>query len=113
MAWFKVDDKLHKHKKARLAGCEAMGLWALAGSWVAAELTDGFVPESVCGQWSPRFKALAAKLVKAGLWMVHEKDGEKGWLFHDWHEYQPTAAKVRQNRTEAAARMRQLRMVGS
>lgn len=109
MPWFKVDDKLHGHRKGRLATAPAMGLWVLAGSWCAAELQDGFVPASVCAQWSPQYRKLAALLVAAGLWSVHRKNGEDGWLFHDWTEYQPTSAKVRQDRSEAKARMALLR----
>jgi hypothetical protein len=111
MPWFKVDDKLHNHRKARLAGVAAMGLWALSGSWVAANLTDGFVPESVCPQWASNYRKLGASLVAAGLWSVAEKDGEKGWQFHDWNDFQPSAAKVRKDRREAVERMQRLRVV--
>ena len=46
MSWFKIDDKLHSHKKvARLHGIAPMGLWALAGSWSSSQETDGFIPE--------------------------------------------------------------------
>lgn len=109
MAWLKVDDQLHGHKKARRSGVAAMGLWVLAGSWCAAELSDGFVPASVCAQWSPQYRKLAATLVTERLWAPHVKEGEDGWLFHDWAEYQPSAANVRKARTEAQDRMRKLR----
>lgn len=109
MTWFKVDDQLHKHKKGRVAGVAAMGLWTLAGSWCAAELSDGFVPAMVCAQWSPAYKKLARSLVSSGLWSEFEKDGEDGWLFHDWSEYQPSSARVRQDRREARQRMALLR----
>lgn len=105
MPWFKVDDKLHGHKKARRSGAAAMGLWVLAGSWAAAELSDGFVPASVCAQWASNYRKLAALLVAAGLWSEFVKEGEPGWLFHDWTEYQPSAAKVRHDRREAKKRM--------
>lgn len=111
MAWFKVDDKLHRNAKPRKAGCEAMGLWVLAGSWAAHELSDGFIPETVCAQWSPRYKKLGAALVAAGLWECGEKGGETGWFFHDWLAFQPSAAKVRKDRAEAKQRMRGLRAV--
>ena len=109
MPWFKVDDKLHDHEKARKAGVQAMGLWALAGSWCADNLKDGFVPEGVPIRWARNYRALAALLVKAGLWSEAVKDGEKGWLFHDWLKYQPSAAKVRKERAEAADRMAAIR----
>jgi hypothetical protein len=96
MTWLKVDDKLHDHRKARKAGTAAMGLWVLAGSWCAANPTDGFVPEAIVVRWST--KAMAGRLVDAQLWHPAEQDGEAGWQFHDWHEYQPSAADVARNR---------------
>jgi hypothetical protein len=91
MTWFKVDDKLHDHRKARAAGAAAMGVWVLAGSWAADNLTDGFVPASLLGRWGrPRD---ATRLVEVGLWHADEQDGEKGWRFHEWHERQPSRAQ--------------------
>ena len=112
MPWFKVDDDLHDSKKPRVAGTAAMGLWVLAGSWCMDNLTDGFVPATVPVRWSPQWKKLAASLVTAGLWIERVKDGEPGWVFHDWDKYQPSAAKVKKERKEARERMAALRAVG-
>lgn len=90
MPWFKVDDKLHDHRKARKAGKAAMGVWVLAGSWSMDNLTDGFVPDDVLTRWGTR--ADAGRLVAAGLWYVDEHAGERGWRFHDWATFQPSAA---------------------
>lgn len=111
MPWFKVDDALHDDKKSRVAGIPAMGLWVLAGSWCMDNLTDGFVPASVPVRWAANYRRLAAALVAAGLWHEHVKDGESGWLFHDWDKYQPSAAKVKKERKEARERMAALRAV--
>lgn len=100
MPWFKCDDKLHDHRKTRIAGKSAMGLWVIAGTWSADQLTDGFIPESVMLRWGTRSDA--AKLVKAGLWFADELDGEQGWRFHDWDDYQPT--KARREATSEARR---------
>mgnify|MGYP003619309605 CR=1 FL=1 len=43
--WFKVDDTLHSHPKARRAGLTAVGLWAMSGSYCMSYKTDGFIPE--------------------------------------------------------------------
>jgi len=91
MVWFKVDDKLHDHRKARAAGKSAMGVWVLAGSWSGDNLTDGFIPESVLSRWGT--KADANRLVAVGLWEPAEQDGERGWRFHAWGEFQPTRAE--------------------
>lgn len=109
MPWFKVDDKLHDHRKARAAGCAAMGLWTLAGSWAADNVTDGFVPESVCTRWDASFRKLAGRLVTAGLWEVGELDGEPGWWFHDWKDEQPSRAEVLAKRAAARDRMAKAR----
>lgn len=91
MVWFKVDDKLHDHPKARKAGPTAMGVWLLAGSWSADNLTDGFIPAAILPRWGrPRD---ATRLVEVGLWHADEQDGEKGWRFHEWAERQPTRAQ--------------------
>lgn len=89
MPWFKVDNKLHDHRKARKAGKAAMGVWALAGSWCMASETDGFVPENVLTRWGN--KKDAERLVDAGFWVPAEHEGEEGWRFHDWLNYQPDA----------------------
>ena len=91
MPWFKVDDKLHDHRKARAAGPAAMGLWVLAGSWSADNLTDGFIPSALLPRWGRQREA--NRLVEVGLWHTDEQDGEKGWRFHEWDERQPTRAQ--------------------
>lgn len=89
--WFKVDDKLHDHRKARSAGATAMGVWVLAGSWSADNLTDGFIPATILPRWGrPRD---AKRLVDVGLWHADEQDGERGWRFHEWTERQPSRAQ--------------------
>jgi len=90
MTWFKVDDKLHDHRKVRKAGKAAMGVWVLAGSWSMDNETDGFIPADVLSRWGSR--ADAATLVAVGLWDHEEFHGEQGWRFHDWSRFQPSAA---------------------
>ena len=89
MSWFKVDDKLHDHRKVRQAGKSAMGVWVLAGSWCMSAETDGFVPESILTRWGTRKDA--ERLVDVGFWDIAEQKGESGWQFHDWLTYQPDA----------------------
>lgn len=93
MTWFKVDDKLHSHKKTARAG-EAIALWVVAGSWCADQLTDGFVPDYIAARLLPNGCEMADQLVKAGLWSEDEHDGDEGWRFNDWTDYQPTRDDV-------------------
>lgn len=87
MPWFKVDDKLHDHKKARKARKAAMGVWVLAGSWSGGNLTDGFIPDDVATRWGTSHDFAA--LVSAELWEVASKGSENGWQFVNWDEFQP------------------------
>lgn len=90
MTWFKVDDKLHDHRKSRKAGKSAMGVWVLAGSWSMDNETNGFIPDDVLNRWGS--SADAARLVAAGFWNPEVFEGEPGWRFHDWAHFQPSAA---------------------
>lgn len=108
MPWFKVDDTLHSHPKSRKAGLEAMGLWSVSGSYCMAYKTDGFVPEWFVTGWRNGRK-LADVLVKAGKWEIGEKDGEAGWFFHDWLDYQPSSDEIEKDRENARDRQRKRR----
>ena len=120
MAWFKSDDQLHSHPKARKAQLEAMGLWAVAGPYSSGYKLDGFVPVHYVTSW-PKGKALAGRLVTAGLWHVNEpglgcscipEDAdltEPGWRFHDFLDYNPTADEVERERKAARIRQQRLR----
>lgn len=110
MTWMKVDDRLHAHPKPRRAGLAAMGLWVLAGSWVADSLSDGFLPTQQPWAWAgPDAPDLAQRLVDAGLWLPTEQAGEAGWLFHDWPDFQPTKADVMARRVVEREKKRRQR----
>lgn len=96
ITWFKVDDKLHDHRKARAAGASAMGVWLLAGSWSADNLTDGFLPSAILQRFGRQRDA--KRLVEVGLWFADEQDGEPGWRFHSWDEFQPTREDTEKRR---------------
>lgn len=99
MPWFKVDDKLHGHKKVAKAGIPAMGLWCVAGSWCADHLSDGFVPNYIVARLAGSDgDDLAARLVAVEMWQTGNHDGDEGWWFKDWDEYQPTREDVVERR---------------
>jgi hypothetical protein len=108
MPWFKVDDGLHSSRKVlsipRSMRLQAVGLWTLAGSWCAKELTDGHFPDYMVEEWggSPE---LVEALVKSGLW----ESQSQGFDFHNWGEYQPTKEEVEGARTAEAERKRKWR----
>ncbi|MER6171328.1 hypothetical protein [Streptosporangium sp. NPDC001681] len=105
MPWFKVDDAFHSHLKVMPTKAAALGLWVVAGSWSSANLTEGFIPDAVLPRLMPGAKRLAKDLVTSGLW----ERTDKGFTFHDWADYNPTAEEVREDREAARERMRKLR----
>lgn len=105
MPWFKVDDSFHSHPKVMATEAAALGLWVIAGSWCSSNLTDGFVPDHVLPRLLPGSAKLAKKLIAAGLWVR----AERGYLFHDWQCFNPTAEQVRADRASTAERQRRFR----
>lgn len=111
MPYFAVDDAFHSHPKALAlrAGAyenDALALWAKAGSWCAAGLTDGHIPKYVVESLL-RKNALkaAAELVRVKLW--HET--ADGWVFHQWEDHQQSSEEVKAKRSSARERMREVR----
>ena len=108
MTWFKVDDKAHANTKIRKVLAEepaALALWLVAGSWVADELNDGFVPDTQLPWLMPAgADVLAQKLVTARLW----RRVRGGYKFHEWHadgdgtKRNPTRKEVLQERQKKA-----------
>jgi hypothetical protein len=108
MAWAKLDDRFHGHPKIRVAWRRepvAIGLHALALSWVAQYDEDGRVsPEFVADQLpdeDERTSAVSA-LVESGLW---EPNGY-GWMIHDYLDYNPSREQIVQRRAADSARKR-------
>lgn len=113
MTWFRTDDGFWRHRKVRKLGRQrvtvmaqvgAAGLWLLAGTWASDEnnTTDGFIPREQVEDWDPKLQ-LAERLVAAGLWHPAEHDGEVGYRYHDWPDYQPTADEIAERRAKRAA----------
>jgi hypothetical protein len=104
MTWFKVDDTLGSHPKARAAGLAAMGLWVVAGAWSSQHLTEGFVPDWFVNSW-PSGQKRAANLVQSGLWI----EADSGFTFHQWEERNPSKEQVEAERAAARERQRKHR----
>lgn len=108
MPHFRVDDMIHSHPKARRAGLVAMGLWTLCGSWSMSYKTDGFVPAWFAHAF-PNGRRVAAELIAAELWSEGEHEGEHGYRFHDWLDWQPSAEEIERDRERQRARSREFR----
>jgi hypothetical protein len=109
MPWFYVDDAFHTHPKLRKCGLEAVGLWAVCGSLSCGYLTDGFIDEDYVKQWSHGL-LLARRLVDAGLWEPTQRDGQNGWSFHDWEQFQLTRSTVESKRDKWRAKKARQRL---
>lgn len=108
MPWFKVDDTLHSHPKHRRAGMAAVGLWATCGSYAMAYKTNGFVPDWFVASL-PGGRKHSAALIRAGLWFEGDRNGEQGYVFHDWEDYQPSADEIERERELSRERQRKRR----
>lgn len=100
MSWFKVDDRLHNHPKAKAAGLEAMGLWVLAGSHCMAYLTDGKIGLETVRNLAEKAqkrsaKSIVCRLISARLW---SEIGPELYEFKDWEDYQPSSYEIRKER---------------
>jgi len=105
MPWFNVDDGFANSKPVlripRRYRCAAIGLWTLAGSWSAKELTDGFIPDHAIEEFAGT-PQIAEHLVRAGLW----RKTEDGWQFEGWAKWQKTKEKVLAYREREAEKKR-------
>jgi hypothetical protein len=103
--WFKCDDQLFSNPKIMDAWTQegaAMGLWIIAGTWSASQELDGFVPDYMIRMWAKNGDDLAAVLEAVGLW---NRDAESnGWWFHDFLDYNPSSAELREKRGKEAER---------
>ncbi|MGO3084247.1 hypothetical protein [Ancrocorticia populi] len=103
MPWFKVDDQFDANKKVksipRRNRAKALGLWVQAGAWSARELTDGFIPDYMIGDFAVTAK-IADALVVANLW----EKAENGYNFKSWSEFQPTSDEVHAKKSAEAKR---------
>lgn len=109
MTWFKVDDSFGSHPKVMAiprgaTRLRAIGLWTALGTWCARQLTDGEFAAHMVAEHGGA-PADAKHLVAVGLWEV--TDG--GYVFHDWADWQPSKAKVEEDRAAARERMRRNR----
>lgn len=101
MGWARFDDRWPTHPKLLAAGLEAKGLDASGICYAAGQETDGFIPDSAlliiaAGHRNPR--KVAAVLVGVGRWS--RDDERKGYIIHDYLEYNPTRESREADRVE-------------
>jgi len=88
----RLDDHFWAHPKVLNCSDGAIALWVRALSWVGFQLTDGFVPHQ-CLRLLRGRKRDADRLVAAGLWERGECDGQLGYWFHDFTDWNNAATR--------------------
>jgi hypothetical protein len=115
--WARLDDELIDHSKVFEAGdviggkngpALALALYAVGLMWANKHLSDGFLPTAVVKSFRHLAKPLfvADALVKVKLW---ERNGNGGYHIHDFADFNPKAAKVKDKRQKDKLRKQQER----
>lgn len=125
MGWVRVDDAFYDHGKFQHAGPLGVAQWLAGLAWANRNLSDGFVPVSASRRlldwdgvawqmWSngifgsgedAEADKVSEHLVACGLW--EEVPG--GYMIHDYHDYQPSAEKIKADRAKNAAKQAEWR----
>ena len=128
MPWVRFDDQFPIHRKVDGLSDAAYRLHTSAIFWSARNLTDGFVSEEDLGGVTARVRTpsrFAAECVNRGIWhpggetCPSEKcpapvdsppvDNPRGWVIHDYWQYQFTKEQVLRERESAARRQKNWR----
>lgn len=118
--WVKIDDRMPRHPKMAAVGPLGFALDAAGICYVAEHLTDGFVPAGVVhglfdmGEVATAFGVssdelvdrIVGQLVAVGRW---EPEDGGGWWIHDYLDFNPSAAEVKERRDADAERKREMR----
>jgi hypothetical protein len=105
MAWIRIDDQFADHPKFLEIDGDledaATGLWVRALGYCNKHRTDGHIVKGALRRLSRARdpEAVAAELVRVGLWEATER----GWLIHDYHEYQPRSEKALATKEQLSA----------
>jgi hypothetical protein len=94
MPWIRLEDTFTEHPKVLEVGQRAAWVHVRAISYCSVHLTDGHLSPAVARAVGAT-TSIAEALVEARLW---EKNGDGGYLIHDYLEYQPSKAHVEEQR---------------
>lgn len=105
MPWVRLDDRFPRHSKVTTLRARSVCLHVEALCWSAENLTDGAILATQVQKITRLSKdscaAAVVDLVQAGLWDVVPG----GWVIHDYLDYNPSRAKVRQDRDATRTRV--------
>lgn len=111
MSWAKFDDQYPDHPKIVSVGPLGMALHTAATCYCARYLTDGFIPAAMMGRLmnfdgitinnnAVTNKQITDELIRVGLLEVVPG----GYMVHDYLEYNPPAAKIKEEKAQNAKR---------
>src|SRR5690554_1771745 len=118
MTWSRFDDAARKHPKSLMAGNEAWGLWCAAIMYCNQYGTDGFIPDAAlatevlpCPITPAKAKKLARQLCEARLdpskpGLFVRDDARKGYVVHDFLDWNPSKAELDDKRRKDRERKR-------
>ncbi|MEO3860922.1 hypothetical protein [Acrocarpospora sp. B8E8] len=131
MPWVRFDDQYPINRKVSRLSDAAYRLHSSAIFWCARNLTDGFVPEEDLEDVCARVRTperFVTEFLDRGLFheigtpcdsescpanpsndVTDTVTGKRGWLIHDYFDYQPTKSKVLADRKDNADRQKKWR----
>ena len=108
MTWAKLSDNFHSHPKTLQMSWEEIGVYAVALSYAAANLTDGFLPDEwVRRTLGRRTRKLTDGLLSARAWERDSKRG--GYLIVDFLDYNPSREEISEMRAKTRERVTRYR----
>jgi hypothetical protein len=105
MTWVKFDDGFPEHPKVLGLSDTAFSLHVRAICYAARNLTDGIIPRVWLKGAKAAILLAVQQLIEARLWTEHPD----GWEVHDYLQYQPSRAKVEQQREQNNTRVKRHR----
>lgn len=105
--WAKLDDKFPDHPKLFIAGTliggprargRALALFVSAVCYSNHYLTDGFIPDAALVKFTIDDEPLRVARILAHRSVRLFERKTKGFLIHDYHDYNPHAEEVREKR---------------
>ncbi len=106
MPWVRIHDGALTHPKIIGMSDKSFRLWVFGLSYAQQHLTDGYVPAEAI---QPRLKRACDDLVSRRLWDV----AERGFVIHDYLQWNDSRAVVSAKRDEAKGRMAHARVRSS
>lgn len=103
MPRFLLDDAFAFHPKVVHAGNAAVGAWVRMGTYCAANLTDGFVPDRIARLIASEDEIRS--LIDAGSLLTRSG----GYCIHDYLKHQYSKQEVEEERASARERMKEKR----